>query len=394
LWIANIDGSGERKLVDIKNNTEWSKDVQLHWSPNGKWISYFSDNQLWIVSPDGSVNRKLFPRLRERQFFLYKWSPDSSKIAYLTTFPAELTNTPTSGPWQGLEPYLVGIIDIYTGDVSELSSFQANAGIPVLSWSPNGRYLLFIKDFSFVLFDEASRKIVKEIKRGCGLERSLSWSPNGQWFSYTDNGVGRYFSQRICVNGVYNSVHEVDIDGTASVPVWDKTGNFLYFVARKTNPDGIRDLKIDERLMKYDVRTQKTERLLSLRDQQIEDYIQSVSMSPDGRTLLLQSKSSKTTYDLIFVNTQSLATPKFTLDFTVLKIPLKDAYDSYFLETGWSPNSQSIIFSAGTVCTPERTCVQHYGAFYIMDVKIGKINTFSGDHPVDAWKIAPITAHP
>ncbi|MBK8824386.1 MAG: hypothetical protein IPN58_17775 [Anaerolineales bacterium] len=103
----------------------------------------------------------------------YAWSPDSSKIAYLELSYSKPTITPTLRPQggDGIAIYLVGIIDVATENVSELPLFEANAGIPILLWSPNGRDLLFIKDYSLVLFDVAANKIVKTIKRGCGLER-------------------------------------------------------------------------------------------------------------------------------------------------------------------------------------------------------------------------------
>ena len=44
LWVANVDGSGERKLADIPYNRQdgdWGiTSYYLQWSPDGKWISY------------------------------------------------------------------------------------------------------------------------------------------------------------------------------------------------------------------------------------------------------------------------------------------------------------------------------------------------------------------
>jgi Tol biopolymer transport system component len=397
LWVANVDGSGERKLVDIPYNRQdgdWGiTSKYLQWSPDGKWINYIDAHALWMISPDGSIKRKLL-HLPDAGLFLYSWSPDSSKIAYLEYSHHKPTVTPTPGPDMGLDPYLVGMIDIETGKVSELSSFEANAGIPILSWSPNGRDLLFIENRSFSIYEVSTRKVVKTIKRGCGLERNFSWSPNGKWFSYTDNGVGRYFSQWICVGGLDDSNHRIDAGGTSSTPVWDKTGNFLYFVTRKTNPDSDPNLKIDERLMRYDVRTQNTERLLALRDQQTFSYIQSVSISPDKRTLLLESQFSETKFDLIFVDVQPLTTTKFTLDFEDLKVPF---LYSYILETAWSPDNQNLILFAGDFCTPSGCGgwgPRGNGSFYTLNTKTGKVSVFSGAHSIHSWQVSPIATTP
>jgi hypothetical protein len=384
LWIANIDGSGERKLADIIRKDSLIN-VLLQWSPNGKWISYRSDDDLWMISRDGSVKRKLlsFPDKSIGTLYTYVWSPDSSNIAYVATHPYE-DNGPT--------PITVALLDVTTDTVSEIFSHQPTADPMPISWSPNGRYLLIAKGYSYVVYEVATRKVVKEIKlngMGCWVGWD-TWSPNNEWFFDNQHGNGRYAMDWICVSGLDGSNRQIYVDGTTSDPVWDKTGNILYFVARKTNPDSVPNLNIDERLMRYDIRTQKTERLLPLRQQQTVDYIQSVSISPDRSTLLLQTKFSETKFDLIFVDIHSLTTTDFTLDFTDLKIPL--TYD-YFLQTAWSPDSQNLILLAGDVCSPSG-CIQYYGSFYTLNVKTEKINIFSGNHAIESWVVSPVATSP
>ena len=223
LWITNVDGSGVRKLTDVKKKdslTSWL----LQWSPNGEWISYRSENDLWAVSRDGSVKRKLisFPDNDIGQLYTYVWSPDSSQIAYIQT----------ANPWAAVSQIVVGILDLATGKVSEISSHEAPDPKPI-SWSPDGRYLLFAKDFSYTIYEVATSKVIKEIKpngMGCWVGWSI-WSPNNKWFFDTQHGNGRYFRQWICVSGLDGLNREIYVEGTVSTPVWDKTGHFLYFVA-------------------------------------------------------------------------------------------------------------------------------------------------------------------
>ena len=87
LWIANVDGSGERKLTDIENNAERTSNYLLKWSPDGKWIGYISGDDLWLISPDGLTKRKILSIQNTNQKIIrkYEWSPDSSKIAYIET---------------------------------------------------------------------------------------------------------------------------------------------------------------------------------------------------------------------------------------------------------------------------------------------------------------------
>jgi len=390
LWVANMDGSGERKLVDIAYNRQdgdWGiAYYYLQWSPDGKWISYIEAHALWIISPDGSIKRRLLPLPDIRGTFLYGWSPDSSKIAYLESSPDKPTVTPTPGPDNGMAPYLVGMIDMATGNVSKLSSFEANAGIPILLWSPNERDLLFIKDYSLVLFDVAANKIVKTIKRGCGLERGLTWSPNGKWFSYTDNGVGGFTPTWICVNSAIGGViHTINVDSTSFNPIWDKTGNYLYFLASKIDLARKPDPLIDERLMRYDARTQETESLLSLKEQeQPNSYIRSFSISPDGNTLILQSDSSQTKRGMVIVNAQSLNSTKHILDLTDLNPPFIDPFNDYDLQTAWSTDSQNLILLVG----------YHGASFYMLNIKTGKTTIFSGKHSVESWAVSPAVITP
>lgn len=386
LWVANVDGSGERKLVDIiYNKDSYYPQEGVQWSPDGKWISYFSEDKLWAVSRDGLTKKNLLslPDKSVANLIRYVWSPDGSKIAYLELSFLKPTITPTPRPEggeSGLAPYFVGIIDIATGNISELSPFEANAGIPTLSWSPNGRDLLFIKDYSLVMFDVAANKIVKTIKRGCGLERGLSWSPNGRWFSYTDNGVGGFNATWICVNNVLgDQIQKIYEDSTSFNPVWDKTGNYIYFLASKIDLTRNSDMLIDERLMRYDVRTQKTESLLSLKElQQLNsyNYRQSLSISPDGNTLMLQPGYSQTKLDLMFVDIQSLTITKPSVDFESLP---KDSY-SYIRTCGWSADGQNIIFYL-------------YRRLYALDNQTGNLIAITGDH-VESCPVSPIATTP
>jgi Tol biopolymer transport system component len=372
LWVANVDGSGERKITDTTKNSPWISYVMVKWSPDGKWIGYLSSDSLWIISPDGGIKRKLLDIPAEAWTFMYVWSPDGSKIAYQhMTSDDKPTKTPTPGPESGIAPYRVGLIDMATEKVSELSSHKANAGFPVLEWLPNGRDLLFIKGYSLVVFEIATRNVVKTIKRGCGLERGLSLSPNGRWFSYTDNGVGRYFRQWICVGSLAGvPIHEINVEGTASHPVWDKTGNYVYFIARKINPDSQSNLQIDERLMRYDVRTRKTERLLSLRKKQTYDFIASLALSPDGQTLAISWADNENERSYILLDLKSLTTTKFTTD---------------FLAT-WSADNQNFIY-----ITREYSYLVVLNKF---NIQTGKRSVFSGNHVIDNWIISPIAATP
>ncbi|MBK8824385.1 MAG: PD40 domain-containing protein [Anaerolineales bacterium] len=105
------------------------------------------------------------------------------------------------------------------------------------------------------------------------------------------------------------------MDSTSFNPVWDKTGNYLYFLASKIDLTRKTDWLIDNRLMRYDVRTEKRKACLLKELQQPNSYIRSLSISPDGNTLMFQSESSQVQLDLFFVDIQSLITKKNSISF-------------------------------------------------------------------------------
>jgi Tol biopolymer transport system component len=385
LWVANVDGSGERKIVDSiteLENGSYVSFVAPTWSPDGKWIGYISEGDLWIIPPDGSTPRKILSITdkNKEMIYTYKWSPDSSQIAYAKGIIADAP------------PIVVGIIDVTTGETSELLSYQSPPYFPTVLWSPDGRYLLLRKYFLFFMFDTIDHRVVKEIngEGNCTVyHRGAAWSPNGQWFYHIQVGNGRFSTTQICVAGLDGSNRQIDISGTAtSYPVWDKTGNFLYFVAANTNFSITPIPDYDLRLMRYDVRTQKQERLLSLGK---EPRRWSVSISPDGQMLELHTTDySGNPPPFIFMDLQSLSVKKFNVNLELLNTV------AFSTGTTWASDNKNIILFAGKTHTPDGVGIQPYGAFYMLNVQTGQIATFSGNHNIELeeWVVSPITTAP
>lgn len=361
LWVANVDGSGERKLTDIAKKDSLGS-VQMQWSPNGEWISYRADDGLWLISHDGSIKKKI---LSTAEFYIYTWSPDSLKIAYMAHKESA--------------PVAIEILNLKTGKASEVFSYTPFVTFTLL-WSPDGRYLLYIdRDrFSFSIFDLTTHQIAKEISSApnCYVDhKGISWSPNSRWFFDIPSQNGRFATKQICVAGLDGSHRQIDINGTAtSYPIWDKTGKFLYFVASNTNFSITPIPDYDLRLMRYDVRTQKLERMLSLGK---DPRRWTVSISPDGRILEMDTTTSENQQSYIFLDLESLATTRYEIS----EIP-----NNYIIFNGityWSPDSQYVIFLS-----------ESKGCFYKLDVQTGKTTIISGKHSIEYWAVSPIATAP
>jgi len=82
IWVVDIDGSNRKQLTDIPKNCEAGD-----WSPDGSKIAYLSwqsgskEREIWIMHEDGSDKKLLTEAERVEG---PGWSPDGSQIAFVT----------------------------------------------------------------------------------------------------------------------------------------------------------------------------------------------------------------------------------------------------------------------------------------------------------------------
>ncbi|MBI1793556.1 MAG: hypothetical protein HYR70_05140 [Chloroflexi bacterium] len=377
LWIVNVDGSGERKLTGIENNESQSSNYLLQWSPDGKWIGYISGDDLWIISPDGSIKRKILSiqDTDKKIIRVYRWSPDSSKIAYAQ-----------ASDWGDRTSITIGLLDLVTGKISEIDSYQSPLTI-TLFWTPDGNHLLLSKDPSFLLFDINAQKFVKT-KEIPGWHEctawwydQLFWSPNEQWFAYTFHGNGPYYNRWLCVSNLDGTVnYEInysDVNGIYAIPpAWDKTGNYLYLVVRNYDDPPHPEIDPDLRLVRFNIKTRKIERLLSLSETEPNAMFWHISISPNGQTLEIDARISEK-HQVYIMDLNSMSTTRFD----VSEIP--DNSHSFFEGAIWSADSRYIVFA------PES-----YNYFYKLDTQTGESTIISGLHPIASWAVSPIATTP
>ncbi|MGE0102900.1 MAG: PDZ domain-containing protein [Blastocatellales bacterium] len=161
---------------DVRNltNTTGVADRDPSWSPDGKWIAYFSDEsgeyQLCLRDQTGLGDVKKFDLGNPPSFFYSPtWSPDSKKIAY-------------------------------TDKRQNIWYLKIEDGKPVKA------------DF---------------LERGGGIQ--LSWSPDSRWLTYTKPLKSQY-SAVFVYSLDDGKVHQLtDGLGDAGTPVFDASGKYLYF---------------------------------------------------------------------------------------------------------------------------------------------------------------------
>jgi len=165
---------------DVRNitNSSGSAERQPAWSPDGKWISYFSDKsgeyKLVIESQDGVGSPREIAFPKAAFYYTPVWSPDSKKLLYTDT---------NLNVW---------VMDIATGQAKIVGNDP---------WMVPQRTL------------------------------APSWSPDSKWVAFASRLTTLY--RAIIVSNVETGEKQQITDGLADAmyPVWDASGKYLWFLA-------------------------------------------------------------------------------------------------------------------------------------------------------------------
>jgi tricorn protease len=171
---------------DIRNitNSSGSAERQPAWSPDGKWISYFSDKsgeyKLVIESQDGIGTPREVAFQKPTFYYSPVWSPDSTRLLYTDTnlnvwvmdvasgqakivgndpwMVPQRTLAPSWSPdskWVAFASRLntlyraIFVANVETGEKRQITDGLADAMYPV--WDPGGKYLWFLASTDFGL---------------------------------------------------------------------------------------------------------------------------------------------------------------------------------------------------------------------------------------------------
>ncbi|HLW77521.1 MAG TPA: PDZ domain-containing protein, partial [Bryobacteraceae bacterium] len=171
---------------DVRNLTHSSGSAEINpaWSPDGKYVSYFSDRsgeyQLVIEAQDGITPPRAISLPHPTHYYTPEWSPDSKKILYTDTnlkvwvldVASGQTKIVGEDPWmvptRTLNPqwspdskwvayasrlkslyHAIFIANVETGETKQVTDGLADAVWP--AWDASGKYLWFLASTDFGL---------------------------------------------------------------------------------------------------------------------------------------------------------------------------------------------------------------------------------------------------
>jgi tricorn protease len=165
---------------DIRNlsNSSASAERDPAWSPDGKWISYFSDKsgeyKLVIEAQDGLTPPREIALPNPTHYYTPSWSPDSKKLLYTDT------------------NLKVWVLDVASGQTKIVGNDPWM--VPTRTLNP-------------------------------------VWSPDSKWVAYASRLRSLYHA--IFVSNVESGETKQVTDGLADAvwPAWDASGKYLWFMA-------------------------------------------------------------------------------------------------------------------------------------------------------------------
>ena len=218
---------------DLVVRNSYSEDQGMHWSPNGRWITYHShidgtDDVYLIPADDPSSSRLISTDGHETGW--PRWSPDGRWIS----FPSY-----TLGAAGARKSYMYVIpIDQESGEtrpqrIVDLGDFPHDA--LQTEWTPDSRRLVF------EAAEGAGKKALYVVSREGGApERFHEWesdqvhsgiavSPDGEWVAYIGPGSEGFFQvHRVPFGG--GEAEQLTMDPTQKTqPAYDPTGEWLAY---------------------------------------------------------------------------------------------------------------------------------------------------------------------
>lgn len=164
VYVMDVDGNNVRRLT--VGNIGFSR---LAWAPNGRKITYYTADNIYVVSDDGRWLTTLVDEIAP--VFDAFWSPDGSQFAYV------LSESPSEGS-DNLEIY---VADSDGGNATRITENELPDRFPV--WSPDGLNIAFSRTPASgrteIYLVDADGSDPRKLRASDIVDRPR-WSPDGR----------------------------------------------------------------------------------------------------------------------------------------------------------------------------------------------------------------------
>lgn len=166
LYRMHPDGSDVRLIPRVGGGSASTSSI----SPDGQWIAYTSNGDIWVIRPDGSDEQRLTTHPAQDQS--PAWSPDGTQIAFHSDRSAKEFR------------FDIFVMDTDGSNVTQITTDPAIEGSP--SWAPDGSALTYwhwggdISDPFQVYVVTLDGQPPVNISNSSATEEPLAWSPDGQ----------------------------------------------------------------------------------------------------------------------------------------------------------------------------------------------------------------------
>ncbi len=251
---------------------------EVAFSRDGQWVAYISypDDTLWRSRVDGSERMQL---TYSTSAGLPRWSPDGSKIAYI------------SAVWG--KPWKVFVVPAKGGTPQEVTDENRNE--VDADWSADGKQIVFgrisqesdAEPLQIQVFDLGTRKL--SAVPGSAGKFSPRWSPDGRYLAALSAD-----SKIIWLYDFHSQQWSKWLESTdqaVGYPSWSKDGESIYYTTYLTQRPAEWRLRLG---------TNKPEMLADLTGQQRygERWGAWSGVTPDGSALFVRDASTQEIYAL------------------------------------------------------------------------------------------------
>jgi len=249
LYVMAADGSNVRQLSNLAK-TSWAYQAPIRWSPDGRQILIMA-SRLWtshiyvrprldLIQADGTGMKTAFQE-ETTYVWEFSWVPESQYVLLdviddahgtcalrlftrviiqyqlLYSLCQEFAPSP-DGTQLAISN---GSINLYAlGDLTPLKLNGTANAAGQLSWSPNGRYIVYLTN-SGPYYRAAYTDGSGALPFALSFNRNeLSWSPDSQWLAY--NNVESDGNSDISIINLFDSTHPLQLTDTGNnyAPVW------------------------------------------------------------------------------------------------------------------------------------------------------------------------------